>query len=100
MGEENLLEPLSEESLPDTVLHGTSWNSYESIQQRGLLPGKSQTPKGKGGRKGREGRQHVHCYDDAGGVSGRRENSAMIVRISTRRAVEESGSTSVRTVSI
>ncbi|CAE7820370.1 kptA [Symbiodinium necroappetens] len=40
VGEENLLEPVSEEQLPDTLLHGTSWNAYESIQQRGLLPGR------------------------------------------------------------
>ena len=35
VGEENLLEPVSEEQLTDTLLHGTSWNAYESIQQRG-----------------------------------------------------------------
>ena len=69
VGEANLLEALSEETLPDTLLHGTSWSSYESIQQRGLLPGKSQETKGKSGRKGREGRQHAHFYDDSGGVS-------------------------------
>ncbi|CAE7423110.1 TPT1, partial [Symbiodinium necroappetens] len=38
VGEANLLEPVSEEQLPNTLLHGTSWNAYESIQQRGLLP--------------------------------------------------------------
>ena len=89
VGEENLLEPVSEEQLPDTLLHGTSWHSYESIQQRGLFPGKAQYPKGKGGRKGREGRQHVHFFDDTGGVSGKRESSTMLVRISTRKAVEQ-----------
>ena len=89
VGEENLLEPVSEEQLPDTLLHGTSWHSYDSIQQRGLLPGKAQYPKGKGGKKGREGRQHVHFFDDTGGVSGKRESSTMLVRISTRKAVEQ-----------
>ncbi|CAE7480731.1 kptA, partial [Symbiodinium necroappetens] len=92
VGEENLLEPVSEEQLPDTLLHGTSWNAYESIQQRGLLPGRSQTSGGKGGRKGgkwREGRQHVHFFSDAGGVSGQREGSTMLVRISTRKASEQ-----------
>ena len=65
VGEENLLEPVSEEQLPDTLLHGTSWNAYESIQQRGLLPGRAQNTGGKGGRHGgkwREGRQHVHFF--------------------------------------
>ncbi|OLP81207.1 putative RNA 2'-phosphotransferase [Symbiodinium microadriaticum] len=92
VGEENLLEPVSEEQLPDTLLHGTSWNAYESIQQRGLLPGRTQTTSSKGGRKGgkwREGRQHVHFFSDAGGVSGQREGSTMLVRISTRKASEQ-----------
>ena len=92
VGEENLLEPVSEEQLPDTLLHGTSWNAYESIQQRGLLPGRAQTTGGKGGRKGgkwREGRQHVHFFSDAGGVSGQREGSTMLVSISTRKASEQ-----------
>ncbi|CAE7928307.1 Trpt1, partial [Symbiodinium sp. KB8] len=89
VGEENLLAPVSEEVLPDTLLHGTFWHSYDSIQQRGLLPGKVQPQKGKGGRKGREGRQHVHFLDEAGGVSGKRESSTMIVGISTRIAVEQ-----------
>ena len=92
VGEENLLEPVSEEQLPDTLLHGTSWNAYESIQQRGLIPGRAQTTGGKGGRKGgkwREGRQHVHFFSDAGGVSGQREGSTMLVRISTRKASEQ-----------
>ena len=92
VGEENLLEPVSEENLPDTLLHGTSWNAYESIQQRGLIPGRVQTTGGKGGRKGgkwREGRQHVHFFSDAGGVSGQREGSTMLVRISTRKASEQ-----------
>ena len=92
VGEENLLEPVSEEQLTDTLLHGTSWNAYESIQQRGLLPGRTQTTGGKGGRKGgkwREGRQHVHFFSDAGGVSGQREGSTMLVRISTRKASEQ-----------
>ena len=79
VGEANLLEPVSEEQLPDTLLHGTSWNAYESIQQRGLLPGRSQSSGSKGGHKGghkwREGRQHVHFFSDAGGVSGQREGS-------------------------
>ena len=92
VGEENLLEPVSEEQLPDTLLHGTSWNAYESIQQRGLLPGRAQTAGGKGGRqvgKWREGRQHVHFFSDAGGISGQREGSTMLVRISTRKAAEQ-----------
>ena len=92
VGEENLLEPVSEEQLPDTLLHGTSWNAYESIQQRGLLPGRAQTTGGKGGRQGgkwREGRQHVHFFSDAGGISGQREGSTMLVRISTRKAAEQ-----------
>ena len=92
VGEENLPEPVSEEQLPDTLLHGTSWNAYESIQQRGLIPGRAQTTGGKGGRKGgkwREGRQHVHFFSDAGGVSGQREGSTMLVRISTRKASEQ-----------
>ena len=92
VGEENLLEPVSEEQLPDTLLHGTSWNAYESIQQRGLLPGRAQTTGGKGGRQGgkwREGRQHVHFFSDAGGTSGQREGSTMLVRISTRKASEQ-----------
>ncbi|OLP91678.1 tRNA 2'-phosphotransferase 1 [Symbiodinium microadriaticum] len=92
VGEENLLEPVSEENLPDTLLHGTSWNAYESIQQRGLIPGRAQTTGGKGGRKGgkwREGRQHVHFFSDAGDVSGQREGSTMLVRISTRKASEQ-----------
>ncbi|CAE7819309.1 kptA [Symbiodinium sp. KB8] len=57
VGEENLLEPVSEEQLPDTLLHGTSWNAYESIQQRGLLPGRAQTTGGKGGRHGGKWRE-------------------------------------------
>ena len=92
VGEDNLLEPVSEEQLPDTLLHGTSWNAYESIQQRGLLPGRAQTSGGKGGRQGgkwREGRQHVHFFSDAGGLSGQREGSTMLVRISTRKAAEQ-----------
>ena len=92
VGEENLLEPVSEEQLPDTLLHGTSWNAYESIQQRGLLPGRAQNPGGKGGRHGgkwREGRQHVHFFSDSGGKSGQREGSTMLVRISTRKAAEQ-----------
>ena len=92
VGEENLLEPVSEEQLPDTLLHGTSWNAYESIQQRGLLPGRAQSTGGKGGRQGgkwREGRQHVHFFSDAGGISGQREGSTMLVRISTRKAAEQ-----------
>ena len=92
VGEDNLLEPVSEEQLPDTLLHGTSWNAYESIQQRGLLPGRAQNTGGKGGRHGgkwREGRQHVHFFSDSGGVSGQREGSTMLVRISTRKAAEQ-----------
>ena len=93
VGEANLLEPVPEEQLPDTLLHGTSWNAYESIQQRGLIPGRSQSSGSKGGSKGghkwREGRQHVHFFSDAGGVSGQREGSTMLVRISTRKASEQ-----------
>ena len=92
VGEENLLEPVSEEQLPDTLLHGTSWNAYESIQQRGLVPGRAQSTGGKGGRHGgrwREGRQHVHFFSDSGGISGQREGSTMLVRISTRKAAEQ-----------
>ena len=92
VGEENLLEPVSEEQLPDTLLHGTSWNAYESIQQRGLLPGRAQNTGGKGGRHGgkwREGRQHVHFFSDSGGISGQREGSTMLARISTRKAAEQ-----------
>ena len=31
----------------------------------------------------------MHFFDEAGGVSGKRESSTMIVRISTRKAVEQ-----------
>ena len=76
--------------LPKKTLHGTLWALFDSVKDKGLIPG-SQLRQGKGGGRGRGGRQHVHFIfpadRDRPGGSGMRENSTMMIEVDPAQAV-------------
>ena len=85
---DDLLEELSEKTLPERILHGTKWSLYDSIQESGLIPS-GKLSRGGGGRN-MEGRQHVHFISsedrDKPGVSGIRSNATMLIEVDPAHA--------------
>ncbi|CAE7280291.1 TRPT1 [Symbiodinium sp. CCMP2456] len=81
-----VLEALTEEQLPEEILHGTQWMLYDSIRSNGLLP--QCRLKGKVGGKGGEGRKHVHFTSSGSSreevIFGKRASATMAVAVNTR----------------
>jgi len=84
-----VLEVLTEEQLPEEILHGTQWRLYDSIRSNGLLP--QCRLKGKSGGKGGEGRKHVHFISSGSSqeevISGMRASATMAVAVNTKTAM-------------